>query len=206
MSAVELVTLATCDLGAIVRGRAVAAAELGRHLTAGVSWVPANQSLTPLGPLAEHSPFGSVGDLRLLPDTAAHVKVEGDEDNSALELILCDITETDGTPWAACARRFMRESVAALAPDGQLLLVANAFLPYEPVLRERYRRVEQIAATPRFQILSAADPLPLQEQEAAAPARRASAPGTGPRARRRREDRAAADDDPEGVLPRINYR
>jgi glutamine synthetase len=117
VSAVDLVTLATCDLGAIVRGRAVPAAELGRHLTAGVSWVPANQSLTPLGPLAEHSPFGSVGDLRLLPDTAAHVKVEGDEDNSALELILCDITETDGTPWAACPRRFMREVVDQLSRE-----------------------------------------------------------------------------------------
>ena len=117
MSAVDLVTLATCDLGAIVRGRAVAAAELGRHLTAGVSWVPANQSLTPLGPLADHTPFGSVGDLRLLPDTAAHVKVEGDEGNSALELILCDITETDGTPWAACPRRFMRDAVEQLSSE-----------------------------------------------------------------------------------------
>ena len=58
------------------------------------------------------------------------------------------------------ARRFMRESCDALTPHGQLLLVANAFLPYEQVLRERYRRVEQVAATPRFQVLRAAEPLP----------------------------------------------
>jgi glutamine synthetase len=114
VSAVDLVTLATCDLGAIVRGRAVAAAELGHQLAGGVSWVPANQSLTPLGPLAEHSPFGSTGDLRLLPDTATHVKVEGEEGHSALELILCDITETDGRPWAACPRRFLREALEQL--------------------------------------------------------------------------------------------
>jgi len=104
------------------------------------------------------------------------------------------------------ARRFMRESVAVLAPKGQLLLVANTFLPYEPVLREGYRLVEQIAATSRFQVLRAADPLPVKEAEPATPARRSFAPGTGPRAKRRREDRAAADDDPDGVLPRINYR
>lgn len=58
------------------------------------------------------------------------------------------------------ARRFMRESCDALAPNGQLLLVANAFLPYDQVLRERYRRVEQVAATPRFQVLRATEPLP----------------------------------------------
>ena len=58
------------------------------------------------------------------------------------------------------ARRFMRESAAALNPHGQILLVANAFLPYDAVLRERYRRVEQVVATPRFQVLRAAEPLP----------------------------------------------
>lgn len=63
------------------------------------------------------------------------------------------------------ARRFMRESAGALAPGGELLLVANAFLPYEPVLRERYRAVEQLAATPRFQVLRAAEPgEPLTEE------------------------------------------
>ena len=154
MSAVDLVTLATCDLGAIVRGRAVPAAELGRHLTAGVSWVPANQSLTPLGPLAEHSPFGSVGDLRLLPDTAAHVKVEGDEDNSALELILCDITETDGTPWAACPRRFMREAVEQLSSE--LSLSVDASFEHEfQLLRE------ELSASPfSLEAQRRAEPLP----------------------------------------------
>jgi 16S rRNA G1207 methylase RsmC len=58
------------------------------------------------------------------------------------------------------ARRFMRESCDTLSPQGQLLLVANAFLPYDQVLRERYRRVEQVAATTRFQVLRATDPMP----------------------------------------------
>jgi glutamine synthetase len=154
VSAVDLVTLATCDLGAIVRGRAVPAAELGRHLAAGVGWVPANQSLTPLGPLAEHSPFGSVGDLRLLPDTAAHVKVEGDEDNSALELILCDITETDGTPWAACPRRFMREAVEQLSSE--LSLSVDASFEHEfQLLRE-----EPSASPFSLEAQRRAEPLP----------------------------------------------
>ena len=46
------------------------------HLAAGVGWVPANHALTPLGPVADPNPFGSIGDLRLLPDPDARVRVE----------------------------------------------------------------------------------------------------------------------------------
>ena len=77
MSAAELVALVCCDLGGIVRGRSVLAAELDAHSAAGVGWVPANHSLTPLGPLAQETPFGSTGDLRLLPDLATCVRVDG---------------------------------------------------------------------------------------------------------------------------------
>ena len=73
----ELVALVCCDLGAIVRGRAVSAEQLEESLRVGVGWVPANHSLTPHGPLAEHTPFDSTGDLRLLGDAETHVRMEG---------------------------------------------------------------------------------------------------------------------------------
>jgi glutamine synthetase len=117
VSATDLVALVCCDLGAIVRGRAVLAAELGAQLDAGVGWVPANHSLTPLGALAEASPFGSTGDLRLLPDPETHVRVEGDAEASALEFVLCDIVETDGRPWECCPRRFLRDALAELESE-----------------------------------------------------------------------------------------
>ena len=85
MSAVELAALVCCDLGAIVRGRSLPAGELHEHLQAGVSWVPANHALTPLGSLAEPNPFGSTGDLRLLPDTSTHVRVPGDGEAAEFE-------------------------------------------------------------------------------------------------------------------------
>ena len=71
VSPAELVSLVVCDLGAIVRGRSVLASELEEPLAAGIGWVPANHALTPLGPLAEPSPFDSIGDLRLMPDPGA---------------------------------------------------------------------------------------------------------------------------------------
>jgi glutamine synthetase len=114
LSPAELLTLATCDLGAIVRGRSIFSAELAEHLEAGVGWVPANLALTPLGDLAEPNPFGSTGDLRLLPDPATHVRVGGEGAGSALELVLCDILELDGRPWECCPRSFLREALADL--------------------------------------------------------------------------------------------
>jgi glutamine synthetase len=121
----ELVALATCDLGAIVRGRAVFAAELEEHLGAGVGWVPANHALTPLGPLAEGSPFGSTGDLRLLPDATTHIRVGADPGQSPLELVLCDIVETDGRPWDCCPREFLRGALVALSERAGATLTAS---------------------------------------------------------------------------------
>jgi glutamine synthetase len=114
LSAPELVSLVTCDLGAIVRGRAVMASELA-DLQGGVSWVPANQALTPLGPLAEPSPFDSTGDLRLIPDASTHILVGSAEPGQTpLGLVICDVTELDGSPWACCPRDFLRRALTRL--------------------------------------------------------------------------------------------
>ncbi|HEY2767603.1 MAG TPA: glutamine synthetase family protein [Solirubrobacteraceae bacterium] len=125
MSSADLVALVCCDLGAIVRGRSVLSAELGAHLDAGVGWVPANMSLTPRGPLADATPFHSVGDLRLLPDVDTHVRVEANSHGGALELVLCDIVETDGCPWDCCPRRFLREALEDLREELGACVVAS---------------------------------------------------------------------------------
>jgi glutamine synthetase len=116
----ERVTLACCDLSGLARGRAVPAGELDAHLRSGVGWVPANHALTPHGPVADGSPFGSVGDLRLLPDGAASARARVDADAApggpgpALDLLLCDIVETDGSPWPACPRTCLRDALGDL--------------------------------------------------------------------------------------------
>jgi glutamine synthetase len=125
VSATDLVALVCCDLGAIVRGRSLPASDLDAHLAAGVGWVPANHALTPLGPLAEPSPFGSTGDLRLLPDVRTRVRVESGAGDAALELVLCDIVQTDGDPWECCPRSFLRDSLAELREELGLSLTAS---------------------------------------------------------------------------------
>jgi glutamine synthetase len=128
----ELTALVCCDLGAIVRGRGLPRADLDGYLQAGVGWVPANHALTPLGPLAEPNPFGSTGDLRLLPDIATRVRVQAAEPparGDAFELVLCDIVETDGTPWACCPRSFLHAAVAEL--EGELGVCVMASFEHE---------------------------------------------------------------------------
>ncbi len=124
-SATELVALVCCDLGAIVRGRSLRASEVEEHLQAGIGWVPANQALTPLGPIAEPNPFGSRGDVRLLPDPETRVRVASSTDAGALELLLCDIVETDGRPWECCPRQFLRGALDELEGEFDLSLVAS---------------------------------------------------------------------------------
>jgi glutamine synthetase len=125
VSPAELVALVACDLGAIVRGRAVFLSELQEHLDAGIGWVPANLALTPLGPLAEPNPFGSTGDLRLMPDPDTHVRVGAEPAGSAFELVLCDIVETDGAPWECCPRTFLKRALAALSERAGATVTAS---------------------------------------------------------------------------------
>jgi len=132
VSEVELVALVCCDLGAIVRGRSVAADELAANITRGVGWVPADHALTPLGPLAEPNPFGSTGDLRLLPDPSTRVRL--DQEVDPFDLLLCDIVETDGRPWECCPRRFLRESLDVL--EQELGARLRASFEHEFVLHE----------------------------------------------------------------------
>jgi glutamine synthetase len=161
VSPAELATLVCCDLGSIVRGRSVFSADLGEHLETGVGWVPANHVLTPLGPVAEPNPFGSIGDLRLMPDAETRVLISGDERAGALEIVLCDIVETDGTPWECCPRRFLRKALedleeelgarvsASFEHEFQLLLASSPegdSPPALPFSLEEQRRVEPFPA------------------------------------------------------------
>jgi glutamine synthetase len=156
VSEAELVTLVTCDLGAIVRGRSLFAAELGERLRSGVGWVPANHALTPLGPLADPNPFGSIGDLRLLPDAETRTRVPAGNGAPALDLLLCDIVETDGQPWECCPRRFLRDTLLELEREldihvrtsfeheFQLVLDSPPALPFS---LEAQRRAEPFATS-----------------------------------------------------------
>ena len=53
------------------------------------------------------------------------------------------------------ARRLFRQSRQALAPGGTLLVVGNRHLGYHQTLKRDFKRVEQLAAAPKFVVLAA---------------------------------------------------
>jgi glutamine synthetase len=55
--------------------------------------------------------------------TRARVRADGDA--GALELVLCDIVETDGRPWACCPRRFLRDALSELEREFGLRVVSS---------------------------------------------------------------------------------
>lgn len=108
------VFVATCDLVAQVRGRAVPATAESNTLATGLGWVPADLALTSFGGIAEDNVFGAAGDLRLLPDPATAIDVPPVGDAPATRLMLADLVELDGDAWSCCPRTFLREALAEL--------------------------------------------------------------------------------------------
>jgi glutamine synthetase len=108
----KLVFVGTCDLAGLVRGKGFPAAELSRRLRTGVGLTHSNIMLSPFGPIYD-TPFGTEGDLMLVPDPSTKVEVEFD-DGVAERFYLADILTTEEQPWECCPRHFLRRALAAL--------------------------------------------------------------------------------------------
>jgi len=109
----ELISLVTTDLAAITRGRSLPLKALDSALKRGCGWVPANSSLHPLNAIAPDNPWGSHGDLRLLPDAQSRCRVElsPDGESPPMDFMQGNLVETDGRPWPVCPRTLLQEEL-----------------------------------------------------------------------------------------------
>lgn len=112
---VPLTFVATSDLCAITKGRAMPSDQLCADSTTG--WVPANLGIGASGHIADQIPFGSTGDLRLRPDPATEHVISGVPGRPDTTILLADIVTTDGQPWPCCPRTFLRDAVATLQEE-----------------------------------------------------------------------------------------
>jgi glutamine synthetase len=119
----ELVFVATCDISGHVRGKGFPARELKARLDKGVGWTGSNLMMSPQGPIWD-TPFGTAGDLMIVPDPAVEVRVDFGDGSAAEHFFLGDIRATDGKPWECCPRDFLRRAVAQLEGVAGLRLVA----------------------------------------------------------------------------------
>ena len=125
MQGVELVSFMYADISGLVRGRAFPLSDLEERLASGVGWVPADQALTPLGPIAEPNPWGPLGDLRLRPDPNTKTRVDLWEDASPLHFYLCDAVNPDGSEWNSCPRVLLQRALHRLREETGLELMAS---------------------------------------------------------------------------------
>jgi glutamine synthetase len=117
----KLIFCGTSDLAGHVRGKAFPAADLSARAITGVGMPPTNIMLSAFGPI-HATPFGTSGELALIPDIATLVAVDF-ADAAPESFCLGDIRE-GGTPWVCCPRDFARRAIDGLRQEAGVLVRA----------------------------------------------------------------------------------
>jgi len=113
MNREALIMVCTCEMSGRVRGKGFPARELSSRMKSGVGWVPTNSMINAFSKIPA-TPFGTGGDLILVPDAEAEAKAEFGDGSAPEHFFLGDIRQLDGTPWECCPRNFARRALAAL--------------------------------------------------------------------------------------------
>jgi len=122
MQTEEVVFVGVCDLAGHLRGTAFPLIDLESRLRGGVGYTGANIMMSAFGPIYDN-PFGTVGDLALIPDRSTRVEVEFT--GAAPErFYLADIRTAQGSPWCCCPRNFLRRALTDLQQEGGLQIRA----------------------------------------------------------------------------------
>ena len=120
----ELIFVGTCDIAGHVRGKGFPARELQARKKKGIGWTHSNLMQTAFGPILD-TPFGTGGDLMVVPDPSAECRVDFADDSVPEHFFLGDIRNPDGSPWECCPREFLRRATAALKDASGLHLIAS---------------------------------------------------------------------------------
>ena len=117
--------IATCDLVAQVRGRSAPYQKIVSN-GGGVGWVPADLAMNAFGPIADPNPFGSLGDLRLIPDLSTEITFPITEPlHTATKLILANQRNPDLSPWRSCPRTFLENAIARMDSEFGIEVMAS---------------------------------------------------------------------------------
>ncbi|MDJ0513748.1 MAG: glutamine synthetase family protein [Methyloceanibacter sp.] len=119
----ELTFVGTCDIAGLVRGKGFPSTELPARRKLGIGWTHSNLMQTCFGPILD-TPFGTAGDLMIVPDPSAEVHVDFRDGSAPEHFFLGDVRNTDGTPWECCVRDFLRRAVDALKESSGLAVLA----------------------------------------------------------------------------------
>ncbi len=108
----RLVFIGTSDLAGLVRGKSFPESDLEGRVMRGVGITHSNLMLSPFGPILA-TPFGTAGDLILLPDPATRAVIPMQDGSEGL-LYLGDFHKLDGTEWTHCPRGLLKRAISSL--------------------------------------------------------------------------------------------
>ncbi|GLW97351.1 glutamine synthetase [Microtetraspora sp. NBRC 16547] len=112
---VELARFIYVDHGGVIRGKAAARARLAERITTGIGHTVAMMAMSMLDHLQPVEGMGPVGEVRIVPDPTTFVTLPYAPGAAAMLSDLCDL---DGSPWAACPRSFLKDTIATLRDEG----------------------------------------------------------------------------------------
>lgn len=121
MNREEIVMVCCSDLSGHVKGKAFPSADWEKRRDRGIGWVPTNAQITAFNSIAD-SPFGSLGDLLLVPDPAAEAAVDFGDGSPREHFYMGNIRYTDGTSWECCTRSILQKALNCLKEEFGLSL------------------------------------------------------------------------------------
>jgi glutamine synthetase len=118
----DVAFVGTCDLAGHLRGKAFPVVDLESRLRKGMGYTGANIMMSAFGPIYDN-PFGTVGDLTLIPDPSTKVDVAF-ADFAPERFYLADIRTVQGEPWSCCPRNFLRRALEDLRREARLQIIS----------------------------------------------------------------------------------
>ncbi|WP_244467959.1 glutamine synthetase family protein [Nitratireductor soli] len=118
-----LMFAAISDFSGVTRGKAFPLKDMEKRFRQGVGWTPTNVQITCFDTIAD-SPFGSFGDLILVPDADTAVTLDLEDGGPVERFVLGDILGLDGVPWSCCTRSILKQALKRLEDVAGLRLVA----------------------------------------------------------------------------------
>ena len=112
---IRLVRFLYADHGGIIRGKAAGTARLRERMSSGIGHTVAMMAMSMLDQLQPVPGMGPVGEVRIVPDPETFVALPYAPGAGAM---LADLIKTDGSPWEACPRTFLKQALAELAGEG----------------------------------------------------------------------------------------
>jgi len=113
MTLPELIFVGTTDLAGKLRGKAIPASALEQRRKDGVGWVPTNALITCFDTIGD-GPYGSFGDLVIVPDMEAQYDLSAREGHGGFRLALGDVRDLEGRNWTCCTRSILRGALDRL--------------------------------------------------------------------------------------------